>query len=100
MAKTRNPVAVDLREKVESREGPDDRTIIVFEYVYEMSGKKKDWEYYTFVAVWIEDKGRWFCSGIGNGVPREADNDTLMKILASKHVKSASVVTEVEAFKP
>lgn len=93
-------VADVLRDQVEIRQGPLDKTIITFEYAYDLSVKKKKRDYYTFVSVWIADKGRWFNSGTGSGVPRDCEHEALMKIVASAHVKSASVVTALEAFKP
>lgn len=89
-----------LREQVDIRKGPADKTLITFEYAYDLEPKPKKREYYTFVGVWIEKQGKWYVTGIGNGVPRECDNDSLMKIIAGGHVKSASVATALEAFKP
>jgi hypothetical protein len=94
------PVADILREQVDIRKGPADKTLITFEYAYDLGVKPKKRDYYTFIAVWIEKQGKWYVSGVGNGVPRECDNDSLMKIIAGGHVKSASVATALETFKP
>jgi hypothetical protein len=93
-------VAGILREQVEVRKGPSDETIIVFEYCYDTTAKKKERVYYTFVSIWIESQGNWYSSGRGGGVPRESTHDEFMKILASHHVRKASVATEFEQFKP
>lgn len=101
-AESTQPVGIEraLREQVAQFEGPDDGTTIKFEYCYEPSAKKKDREYYTFVSVWIAKQGKWYTTGVGNGVPRESDHAALMKVLASHHVKSAYVATEFIGFKP
>jgi hypothetical protein len=92
--------ASDLREQVELREGPEDRTIITFEYTYDLETPPKKRKFYSFVAVWVAQTGKWYSTGLGGGVPREATNDDLMKVLASENVKSAAVVTQTEKFKP
>jgi hypothetical protein len=89
-----------LRERVEAREGPANKTIITFEYSYNPEAKKKEREWYTFVSIWIAKQGKWYNTGVGNGVPRECSNDALMNILASRHVKSAAVATVLDRFKP
>lgn len=90
-----------LREQVEQRKGPSNKTIITFEYTYnEPTEKKRQRKYYTFVALWIADQAKWYVSGLGGGVPRESTHDELMKILASWRVKKASVATHFEQFKP
>lgn len=89
-----------LREQVEMRVGPPDETVITFEYCYDLSVKKKSRMYYTFVSLWIAATGQWYTSGRGGGVPREASNEDLLKVLASANVKSARVAIEFSAFKP
>jgi hypothetical protein len=95
-----NPVAEDLRLQVELKVGPEDRTIISFEYCYDTSVSKKHREYYTFVAIWIEATGTWYSTGRAGGVPKECAHDDMVKVLASHNVKSAHVVTELTPFKP
>jgi hypothetical protein len=90
-----------LREQIEQRKGPSDKTVIVFEYTYDdVTVKKRRRTYYTFVAIWIEQQGKWYCSGLGGGVPREPSHEELMKILASFRVKKASVAIDFDRFKP
>jgi hypothetical protein len=89
-----------LREQVAIRQGPDDKTIILFDYCYDTSVKRKRRVYYDFIAIWIAETGNWYCTGRGGGVPRETTHDELMKILGSTHVRRASVAVAFEAFKP
>ena len=90
-----------LRQHVEDRKGPSDKTVIVFEYTYDESTvKEKRRTYYTFVALWIEGQGKWYCTGLGGAVPREPTHEELMKVLASWRVKRASVAIEFDQFKP
>jgi hypothetical protein len=90
-----------LREQVEARRGPDDKTVIIFDYVYDLSVKKKHRTVYTFVAVWIEAQNKWYVTGeAGNIIGNSATHENLMTTLAKPNVIQATVVTEAEVFKP
>jgi hypothetical protein len=93
-------VARELREQVELRMGPPNKTVIAFAYCYDTSVKKKRRVYYDFIALWIAETGQWYCTGRGGGVPRESSHEDFMKVLGSHNVKSASVLSGAIPFKP
>lgn len=101
MARSTTPgIAADLREQVELKEGPEDNTVVVFEYCYDLSLKPKKRLYYTFAAIYIEATGNWYSSGQGGGVPREAKHEAFMTLIASSSVKAAWVADTFTKFKP
>lgn len=97
-AEAQEPVdaRVLLAEQVRVNSGPDDGTVVRFTYVFDEGDGKE----YTYTAVWVADKDRWYVSGITeSGVRRDQTNQAFMTLLASHNVLKAEVATDFEAFK-
>ena len=93
-------LAGTLREEVESRQGPEDGTVVRFQYCYDLTAKKKERTYYMYVAVFVADKDRWFISGQGSSISREQSHRELMELLAKPSTITADVATGFDTFKP
>lgn len=90
-----------LREQVETRRGPDDKTVVVFDYCYDLKVKKKKRELYSYSAVYIASQDKWFISGINTGVvPRDIGHLEFMTLLSKPNVITAQVAVAFETFKP
>lgn len=91
-----------LREQVDLRQGPDDGTIVSFSYVFDLETKKKHRKAYTYVAVWIEEQGRWYLSGLNarGHLGETLEHTAFLGVLARPNTRKAWVMTGRERFKP
>lgn len=94
-----------LREQVALWGGPSDLTVVRFDYTFDDKGqtdygRKIKRRYYTYVAIWIADQGKWYISGINDSIRRYQTNADFMALLASEKTKRAEVATAFEGFKP
>jgi hypothetical protein len=75
-----------------------DKTVIRFDYKFELNDEAAPT--YTYIALWVAAKSKWYISGITGGhILREMENVELAKVLASAHTLSATTLTEGESFK-
>jgi hypothetical protein len=92
-----------LREQVESNSPPEDGTVVVFEYTWQIGSehiglKPSKRAYYTFAALWVA--GQWYVTGQHTSLSRTYTHVTFMQMLATENVRKASVAARFEAFKP
>lgn len=93
-------VAEGLREQVELQQGPADGTVVKFKYIFDLDAPKEERRKYTYAAVYVAKKNRWFLSGIGSALSREYQHADFMRMLAQPNVAKASVATGFAKFKP
>ena len=97
--------AARLAEQIDLHSGPEDGTVVRFDYTFDGEDERNDWgkkikrRYYTYVAVWIRDAAKWYLTGVSNGLPRELKNDDFMVTLASGKTRRVQVATVFDKIK-
>lgn len=93
----------NLREQIDLNSGPEDGTVVRFDYTFESKGKtdygrKVKRRYYTYAAIWIADTNCWHLTGRGN-LTETQNNREFMALLASSSARRVKVATVLDAIK-
>lgn len=93
--------AATLREQVDAKKGPDNGTVVTFDYVFDLESKPKHQKVYTYAAIWIADQNRWYLSGASRSAIGEVhEHDAFISIIARPNTKKAWVLNGKARFKP
>lgn len=93
-------IAAVLREQVADRQGPEDGTVVRFEYNFDLAKTKKERVLYTYTAIFIAATDRWYVSGQGDALNKAYSQTSFLDLLGKPNTVSAKVAIKFEAFKP